>query len=332
MNKIPRIYLLFGFLGAGKTTLVRNLLETVNADIPTAVVVNEFGAVGIDGEIIQGKSIDTVELVSGCICCTLRGSLLNAIEELANEKGAERIIIEATGVADPDDMLDDLEDPSVTGQFEVAPIVTVVDSSNFEKIRSMLGEFYESQVINSDIVILNKIDLGSPESLKSVTRQVKKLNNAAEIRFTEHCDVDSSLIFSERTTQLLSNHNEHDHGHEHGHTHNHDHSHGHDHDHSHGHDHGHAHETMASLVFQPRNDLSTNEFEQICEDLPDRVWRMKGYMLLGEQPVLVQYSAGNLVVSESEARDNYRLVVIGEELDSQLLEPRLGQTIVSANV
>ena len=223
-------------------------------------------------------------------------------------------------------MLDDLEDPSVTGQFEVAPIVTVVDSSNFEKIRSMLGEFYESQVINSDIVILNKIDLGSPESLKSVTRQVKKLNNAAEIRFTEHCDVDSSLIFSERTTQLLSNHNEHDHGHEHGNSHNHDHS------HDHNHDHGHAHETMASLVFQPRNDLSTNEFEQICEDLPDRVWRMKGYMLLGEQPVLVQYSAGNLVVSESEARDNYRLVVIGEELDPQLLEPRLGQTIVSANV
>ena len=330
MNKTPRIYLLFGFLGAGKTTLVRNLLETVSSDIPTAVVVNEFGAVGIDGEIIQGKAIDTVELVSGCICCTLRGSLLNAIEELANEKGAERIIIEATGVADPDDMLDDLEDPSVTGQFEVAPIVTVVDSSNFEKIRSMLGEFYESQVINSDIVILNKIDLGSPESLKSVTRQVKKLNNAAEIRFTEHCDVDSSLIFSERTTQLLTNHNEHDHGH--GYEHNHGHGHNHSHKHDHDHDHEHAHETMASLVFQPRNDLSMNEFEQICEKLPDRVWRMKGYMLMDKQPVLVQYSAGNLVVSESEARDNYRLVVIGEELDSQKLEPQLGETIVSANV
>ncbi len=314
MTSIPRIYLLFGFLGAGKTTLVRNLLDTANSDIPTAVVVNEFGAVGIDGEILQGKSIDTIELASGCICCTLRGSLLNAIEELAHEKGARRIVIEATGVADPDDMLDDLEDPSVRGKFEVAPIVTVVDSANFEKIRSMLGEFYESQVINADIVILNKIDLGTAEGLDNVARQVKSLNNEAEIRFAEHCDVDSSLIFSERTTQQIANHDTHEHAH------------------SHDHDHEHAHDSMSSLVFQPRNDLSKHEFQQFCDELPDRVWRMKGYMLLDEQPVLIQYAAGNLDISESQSRDNYRMVVIGEALDGQQLEPKLGHTIATANI
>ena len=311
MAHIPRIFLLFGFLGAGKTTLVRNLLDTANSDIPTAVVVNEFGAVGIDGEILQGKSIDTIELASGCICCTLRGSLLSAIEELAHEKGAKRIVVEATGVADPDDMLDDLEDPSLKGNFEVAPIVTVVDSANFEKIRSMLGEFYESQVINADIVILNKIDLGTAEGLENVARQIKMLNDEADIRFTEHCDVDPGLIFSERTTQQIEHHDTHEHSHSHNHT--------------------HAHDAMSSLVFQPRNDLSRHEFEQFCDELPDRIWRMKGYMLLDEQPVLIQYAAGNLDISESASRDNYRMVVIGEELNGQQLEPKLGQTIATVN-
>ena len=260
MASIPRIFLPFGFLGAGKTTLVRNLLDTANSDIPTAVVVNEFGAVGIDGEILQGKSIDTIELASGCICCTLRGSLLSAIEELANEKGAKRIVVEATGVADPDDMLDDLEDPSVRGKFEVAPIVTVVDSANFEKIRSMLGEFYESQVINADIVILNKIDLGTAEGLQNVARQIEMLNDEADIRFTEHCDVDSSVIFSERTTQQIAHHDAHEH--------------------PHSHDRTHAHDAMSSLVIQPRNDLSRHEFEQFCDELPDRDWRSKGWRFI----------------------------------------------------
>ena len=330
MESKPRIYLLFGFLGAGKTTLVKNLLETASSEIPTAVIVNEFGSVGIDGEIIQEKSIDTVELASGCICCTLRGSLISAMEELTEEKGIKRIIVEATGVADPDDMLDDLEDPDVIGKFDVAPLVTVVDSANFEKISSVLGDFYESQVINSDIVILNKIDLGTDEGLERVTRRVKDLNEEAEIRFTEHCDVDSSLILSDRDTQQIAKHDNHGHPHDHGHHDNHDHTHDHDHHDHHGHNH--AHESMSSLVFLPRSDLSKEDLEQICGELPERVWRMKGHMLLDEKPVLVQYSAGSLDVTESEVRDNYRMVVIGEALEAQQLEPQLGEAIVSANV
>ena len=211
VSNLPRIHLLFGFLGAGKTTLVRNLLQTADPEIPTAVIVNEFGAVGVDGDIIKGKSIDTIELVSGCICCTLRGSLLSAIEELINENGAKRIIVEATGVADPDDMLDDFEEPEVRDLFDVAPVVTVVDASNFEKIRTMLGEFYESQVINSDIVILNKVDVTQDETLKSVTRQVRQLNDVAEVRFADHCDIEfkfdifqSVLSIDRRSCRLIA--------------------------------------------------------------------------------------------------------------------------------
>ena len=306
MDNVPKVHLLFGFLGAGKTTLVRNLLETSNSDIPTAVIVNEFGQVGIDGEILQGKSIDTIELLSGCICCTLKGSLLNAIEELAYEKGAERIIVEATGVADPEDMLDDLEDPSVIDKFDVAPIVTVVDAANFHKIRVVLGEFYVSQILNADIVVLNKIDLAQNKSIKYVTNQLREINPDAEIRFTEFCDVDSSLIFSElKTTQIGKTS-----------------------DHSHERHHHHEHDTMTSFVLQPYSDLSHSALKQFCDKLPDNVWRMKGHMQLDGEPSLVQYSTGQLDISESDPRIHYRMVVIGQKLNAQKVASGLGEPIV----
>ena len=306
MDNVPKVHLLFGFLGAGKTTLVRNLLETSNSDIPTAVIVNEFGQVGIDGEILQGKSIDTIELLSGCICCTLKGSLLNAIEELAYEKGAERIIVEATGVADPEDMLDDLEDPSVIDKFDVAPIVTVVDAANFYKIRMVLGEFYVSQILNADIVVLNKIDLAQDKSIKYVTNQLREINPDAEIRFTEFCDVDSSLIFSElKTTQIGKTS-----------------------DHSHERHHHHEHDTMTSFVLQPYNDLSRSALIQFCDKLPDNVWRMKGHIQLDGESSLVQYSTGQLNISESDPRIHYRMVVIGQKLNAQKVASGLGEPIV----
>ena len=136
-----RLNLLFGFLGSGKTTLARRLLEERAGDVPMAVIVNEFGDVSIDGQILEGRAIDMVELTSGCVCCTLKGSLLNAIEELEERAGVEQIVVEATGVAQPSDMLDTLDDPTLKTSLDVGPLVTVVDASKFAKIRTMLGEF-----------------------------------------------------------------------------------------------------------------------------------------------------------------------------------------------
>ncbi len=323
MQNLPQIHLLFGFLGAGKTTLVRNLLQTVDPEYPTAVIVNEFGSVGIDGDIIQGNTIDTVELVSGCICCTLKGSLMNAIEELTEEKGAKRIVIEATGVADPEDMLDDLEDSSVSHKMEVAPIVAVVDASSFNKIRPMLGDFYTSQVLNADIVIVNKIDRTDEEVLEDVARQIKEINPWAELRFTEFCDVDSTLIYSNQVSALLQRHVSNANGHDH-----HEH-HDHDHDHDHHH-HQHAHESMESLVVVPHENLTQSNIEQHASQLPDTVWRMKGHMLIDQNPCLVQFSAGQLEITPAEVKSHYRMVVIGRELDSQKISAGLGVPIFNS--
>lgn len=306
---LPQIHLLFGFLGAGKTTLVRNLLKTADSSIPTAVIVNEFGDVGVDGEIIQGNTIDTVELVSGCICCTLKGSLMNAIEELANEKGAKRIVIEATGVADPEDMLDDLEDSSVADSFDVAPIVAVVDSSAFNKIRPMLGEFYVSQILNADVVIVNKIDKTDETELENVTRQISEINPLAEIRFTEFCDVDSSLVFTSETSALLENYKPSSHEHHH---------------------HNSAHDTMESFVISPYDNISLSALQQYFKSIPDKVWRMKGHMKVNGRPALVQYSAGQLDVTDAEPKSHYRMVAIGQELDKARIASNLGIPIANA--
>ena len=323
MPVTPQVHLLFGFLGSGKTTLVRNLLENLEADVPTAVIVNEFGEVGIDGEIIQGKAIDTVELVSGCICCTLRGSLLNALEELAEQKGTQRIIVEATGIADPEDMLDDLEDPSVRQDFDIGPIVTVVDSANFNKIRSMLGEFYVSQVLNADNVILNKIDLADKQTVQNVADQVKQINPDAEIRFAEHCDVESSFVFSSLNrrdsvntqTTLACDHHDHDHHH---------------HEHNHNHRH-HEHDTMMSVVVQPFDNFSKSDFESALLNLPERIWRVKGHMLLDKKPALIQYASGVLDISTCDPRDHYRLVVIGQSFEAEPVMTSLGKTVAESH-
>lgn len=301
------LHLLFGFLGSGKTTLVRHLIKTAGNEVPTAIIVNEFGDVGVDGDIIQGNAIDTVELNSGCLCCTLKGSLLNAAEELANDAGAERIIVEASGVADPEDMLDDFEDPSVSANFDIRPIVTVVDAAKFNKIRSMLGEFYESQILNADVIVVNKIDLACKDELQKVAQEIKSINPDGLIYFTEQCQIEKDLVLDAQpetgASEPSSSH--------------------------HHHHHHHVHELMMSIVIEPRIDITRSEFEQYCVALPDTVWRMKGFMQIDNQSVLVQYSAGQLEILDTSPRSTNRLVIIGQELDSNKLSKGLGTLVVS---
>jgi len=158
-----------------------------------AVIVNEFGAVGIDGAILAGHHVDMVEISSGCLCCTLKGSLVNALEELRDKKGVERVVIEATGVAQPEEMLDVLADPALAG-VTVGPMVTVVDVAKFSGLRRVLGGFYTAQVRRADVLLLNKTDLATPEQLARVREDVVALNPRATVVTTERCNVELRMI------------------------------------------------------------------------------------------------------------------------------------------
>jgi G3E family GTPase len=327
-----RVNLLFGFLGSGKTTLAQHLLREQGGMCKTALIVNEFGDVGVDGDILRGTNVDLIELNSGCMCCTLRGSLILAIEELRAKKAVERVIVEATGVAQPGELLETLADPSFTVEHTVGPLVVVVDAAKFLKLEAMLGDFYTRQIELADIVILNKVDLASKEVLQEVEAAVRELNQKATVLFAVQCDVDSRLMLEGDVGSLLhpapgksdveiaraTRAHPVDRIHQPG-----DGGHGHDHDHDRRSDH--LHDTE-SFVLSATGSYTTRALQVFFGALPDNIWRAKGFMSVDGQPALVQYSLGQLVVAPAPMPPHQNLVFIGRQMDRAAIEIRFGRT------
>ncbi len=304
-----KINLLFGFLGSGKTTLVRRILAERVQQQSLAVIVNELGDVGIDGAIIEGHDIDVVELTSGCVCCTLKGSLLNAIEELKEVANVQRIVVEATGVAHPKEMLETLSDPALRVTIQLGPLVAVVNTPKFSVLRDGLGEFYTAQIKHADVLLLNKIDLARPEELESVRQEVKAINPKATVLFTEQCDTDVAFILDADERYLRARAAES--GHVHG-----KHHHGND-EHEHT-----AHPHIDSFVVDAGGDARRALVEQFFAQLPANVWRAKGFMRIEGEPCLVQFATGQLDITPADARGHPRLVFIGKNLNEQEIEAR----------
>ena len=287
--------MIFGFLGSGKTTLVRHLLGARGRDRKLAVIVNEFGQVGIDGAILEGAvleggAIDMIQLTSGCLCCTLKGPLLNAVEELRDKAGVEHTVIEASGVADPEEMIESFSAPEFRASVAVGPFVTVVDTAKFEVMREMLGEFYGSQVAHADIVLLNKIDLASPEQLAAVRAEVAELNPGARIVTTEHCGVDAGLVLDALSGWEPS---QHEGGHHH---------------------HGH-HPDFESEVLDAAGPVARAALESFFAGLPPEVFRAKGFMVVDGAASLVQFTAGQLEITPTTLGRVPQMVFIGRDLD-----------------
>ena len=322
-----RINLLFGFLGSGKTTLLRRILGERAGERKMAVIVNEFGDVGVDGEVIAGSNVNLVELTSGCLCCTLRGSLMSAVEELREKAAVEQIVVEATGVASPGDMLEDLNDSKIAHELAVGPLVTVVDAPKFTRLQQMLGEFYEEQVENADALVLNKIDLATPDELEEAKTAVREINPDAVLLFAEQGDTDLALLLDGPESELLAQMKAQAEAEAHSHRHEpgdgHDHAHPHDHVHEHhgdGGGHGHAHAPAESFVMNASGDFSRAGLVGAFASMPKNVWRSKGYLTVDGEPSLLQFTMGQLEIEGAPARERSYLVVIGENLDRPAVE------------
>lgn len=188
MDKIPAT-ILTGFLGAGKTTLLNQIL-TASAGERIAVIVNEYGEVGIDGKLVVETQDEVIELNNGCICCTVRGDLITSIHGLLSSgRALDRIIIETSGLADPAPviqsfMLDDL----LRQRVQLDAIVTVVDARHMAH-HLTLDEARE-QISFADVLLLNKTDLADTDSLAHTEIELRRLNPLARIIRTRDCAVE----------------------------------------------------------------------------------------------------------------------------------------------
>lgn len=188
-----KITIISGFLGAGKTTLLKNLLQ--EGTEKTAVLVNEFGEVGIDGALLSASSsnVDMIELPNGCICCSLKSSLLEAIIEINERYHPERLIIEPSGLSAPSSIVNTLQKcPDIAGWAELRAVIGVVDGPAFleDWNSGNFGSFFQDQVSNSDLILINKTDLMKDDLLRETITQVSILNPIAPIIPTQFCSAE----------------------------------------------------------------------------------------------------------------------------------------------
>lgn len=243
-SQIP-VTVLTGYLGAGKTTLLNRIL-TENHGKRYAVIVNEFGEIGIDNDLIVESDEEIYEMNNGCICCTVRGDLIRVVEGLMRRPGRfDAIVVETTGLADPVPVAQTFfMDEDVRSKTRLDAVVALVDAKHLP-LRLKDSREAEDQIAFADVVIINKVDLVTPEELRKIEATVRAINPGAQIHHAERSDVALDKVLDrgafdlqralENDPQFLDQDHAHEHDHECGPDCDHEH-HGHGHDHKHDHD------------------------------------------------------------------------------------------------
>ena len=225
MSRIP-VTLLTGTLGAGKTTLLNRILSEAHGR-RYAVIVNEFGEIGIDGDLVVGADEEVFALNNGCLCCSVRGDLIRIIGGLMKRAGSfDRILVETTGLADPAPVAQTfLVDDEVRERTALDSIVTVVDARNIEA-RLADSDEAEEQVAFADTILVNKTDLADEAGLATVEARLRAINPVARLLRTRRCDVDLGVVLDNGAfdldrllglePDLLDGHGHHHHEHDQG--------------------------------------------------------------------------------------------------------------------
>ncbi|MEL0588859.1 MAG: GTP-binding protein [Planktothrix rubescens PR222] len=344
------VTIITGFLGSGKTTLLNHILSNQQG-IKTAVLVNEFGEIGIDNELIINTDEDNtmVELSNGCVCCTINEDLVNAVYKvLERPEKVDYMVVETTGLADPLPVALTFLSTELRDMTRLDSIVTLVDCANFS-LDLFNSQAANSQIVYGDIIVLNKTDLVDEAEVDLLEVRIRDMKKDARILRTTNSQVSLPLILSVglfQSDQYFDDQSdEHDH-HDHKHDHDHDHEdhvcddhceHDHDHDHQHHHDH-HDHSNhlendgFTSLSFQSDQPLSLRKFQYFLDNqLPASVFRAKGILWFDESPKrhIFHLSGKRFSIDDDEwkTEPKTQLVLIGQELDHETLRSQLNHCL-----
>lgn len=276
-----------GLLGAGKTTFIRNFAQ--GAKERTVVLVNDFGKAGIDGEIFSAGGIESVELPSGCVCCTLKFDLITSIQRIVKQFSPEHLLIEPSGVASPSGVLEALESAGV-GK---ATVIGIVDATEFAELyeSGMYGSFFKDQIANSDVILVNKTDLANEHSIVATERMISSINPRAILFRTVNAKIDAPLPDAPLQRTIVP-----------------------------GNCHFHFDTLSVRITCAPAVGVITSFFDDLATGRYGSVVRAKALVNTTEGPYRLDCTYGIVDVArfEKDITDS-RLVVIGKGLDKESL-------------
>ena len=251
---MTKIDIISGFLGAGKTTFIKKMIDEVFTGEKLVLIENEFGEVGIDGGFLKDSGVEITEMNSGCICCSLVGDFGKNLNEVITKFHPDRILIEPSGVGKLSDVMKSVIDVEKEQDVKLNGLVTVVNAKKASKQMKAFGEFFNNQIEYATTIVLSRTQEATPEQLELCVKQMQELNGKAAIITTPWDEIKGEQILKVMEGQdslemkLMAEAHAHGHEHEHHHDHDHDHEHHHEHDehctcgcHDHDHDHEHEH-------------------------------------------------------------------------------------------
>ncbi|GIN67426.1 MULTISPECIES: CobW family GTP-binding protein [Bacillus] len=298
--KNVEINILSGFLGSGKTTLLQKILEKEQRGRKkVAVVMNEIGQVSIDSDSVP-KNTPLKELLNGCVCCTLSDQLEVQISELLNQYYLDAIYIETTGIAHPIEVLDSCLSPLLAEKVRIHSIITLLDAACWmerKELKIPLQKLIAEQVKHADMIVLNKIDCISRNSLKRIKEELLSMNPRGKIIPAEFASIDIGTIKNLQKKERVE----------------------------HEKIHAVQHLHMKTYVHTFLHPISEKLFRDFLRTMPDTIYRIKGYIRFTGNPdtLLFQYAYGMPFHTKSGLKMNNTLVFIGDDLDHDNLQETL---------
>ena len=315
------VYIVSGFLGAGKTTFIQKLLSEKKFD-KVMLLENEFGEVGVDGAFFD-KSLNIKEINNGCICCSLQGDFEDALEEIEG-MGVSDLIIEPSGVGKLSEIINVIRGDD---DFRIVSHICIVDVKTCRKYHVNFKEYFNDQVKAANAIILSHTDVADEETVRQAIEIVKELNEEAIIvdRPIEKMSIEQLLDVIVSGGDILpevdeeEEHHHHDHDHEHEHHHDHDHEH-HHHDHHHHHDDDDEDEPFKNLILRPEHRFTKAELEEIFTKIPEDIIRIKGYVLGESETLYFNYVLNEYNIFSGSDKDEALVSIIGTQIDHELFE------------